>query len=184
MRKITYKPCNFYCILGRSGAGKTTIIEKINLNYGLSVLPSYTTRPKRHESDTDHTYIDEETYDKLPNKVATRTSKEGKYCITLDQIEKYNICVVDINGLKELKENYKGLKKIIAIYIDINMEESVNRMMWRGDNVNLIFNRAKREYLELQSNDFKTHIDKIVNGYSTFTYCKVFDYIKRCEEWE
>ena len=50
---------NLYLICGKSGSGKTWIVDKLHNEYNYKVLKSYTTRPKRHPSDNDHIYFSE-----------------------------------------------------------------------------------------------------------------------------
>ena len=61
---------NCYLIVGQSGSGKTTIVNTLEEKYGLKSIQSYTTRPKRSENETGHTFISDEEYDKLENIVA------------------------------------------------------------------------------------------------------------------
>ena len=48
-------------IIGTSGSGKTSLVNKISKKYGYSVLKSYTTRAPRENDDADlfsHTFCD------------------------------------------------------------------------------------------------------------------------------
>ena len=52
-----------FCLVGKSGSGKTTIANKLFDRYGYTQIASYTTRPPRSENDTDHTYVSSEEFD-------------------------------------------------------------------------------------------------------------------------
>lgn len=41
-------------LVGRSGSGKSTVADILSRQYGRSILPSYTTRPKRFEREEGH----------------------------------------------------------------------------------------------------------------------------------
>lgn len=128
------KTCkNLYCIVGESGSGKTTIIDKLEQVFGYKVLRSYTTRPPRCEGDTDHTFVSLEEYGDLQNKVATAEFNGHFYCAIAEQVEGSDLYVVDVNGIKELKEKYKGDKNIVVIYISVPSEIRLERMLQRGD---------------------------------------------------
>lgn len=171
---------NIYCLIGNSGSGKTTIADALQREYNLSVLKSYTTRPKRTETDNDHIYIDEEEYFALQHKVATRKAKDGYYCATKEQIDNHDIYVIDFGGFFELKQKYDGHKSVKSIYVDVSPETSIERMRLRGDNADSIINRVKRD-AEDNTNDNMNKVDYVVNGDEILTYVKVCDYIVECE---
>ena len=56
------KTKGIYLIVGKSGSGKTTLVEALK-KYGYTSIESYTTRPKRFEGETGHTFITEEEFD-------------------------------------------------------------------------------------------------------------------------
>lgn len=140
-------------LLGESGSGKTSIAEELSRRYGLSVLPSYTTRPKRKPTDKDHTYISLGEFMLLKNKVASNFYSGSYYCATEDQIEMFDIYVCDCEGIKDLKTNYTGDKKILVIGIDVDTKERMNRMMNRGDGVGAVAIRIKQDIEEFQYKD-------------------------------
>lgn len=140
-------------LLGESGSGKTSIAEELSRRYGLSILPSYTTRPKRQATDKDHTYISLGEFMLLKNKVASNFYSGNYYCATEDQIEMFDVYVCDCEGIKDLKTNYTGEKKILVIGIDVDAKERMNRMMNRGDGVGSVAIRMKQDMGEFQYKD-------------------------------
>ena len=171
---------NIYCLIGNSGSGKTTIADALQREYNLSVLKSYTTRPKRKEADNDHIYIDEEEYFALQHKVATRKAEDGYYCATKEQVNNNDIYVIDFSGLFELKQKYDEYKSVKSIYIDVSPETSIERMRLRGDGADSIINRVKRD-AEDNTSDNINKVDYVVNGDEILTYVNVYDYIVKCE---
>lgn len=171
---------NIYCLIGNSGSGKTTIADALQREYNLSVLKSYTTRPKRKETDNDHIYIDEEEYFALQHKVATRKAKDGYYCATKEQINNNDIYVIDFGGYFELKKKYDGRKNIKAIYIHVSPETSIERMRLRGDNADSIINRVKRDVMDNTAENINK-VDYVASGNEILTYVNVYDYIAECE---
>ena len=77
-------------IVGASGSGKTTIADKLSKMYGLKVLPSYTTRPKRNSQETDHTFVSKKEFDELSDKVTYLKRYDAEYCATANQIDNYD----------------------------------------------------------------------------------------------
>ena len=125
---------NLYCIIGASGSGKSTVADLMEDRYLRKVLRSYTTRPPRKADDIDHTYISEEEYAALEEKVATTTIGGYHYCATREQVDESEFYVVDWKGFDELLSSYKGVKKgLCVIYLEVDEETRKERMLWRGD---------------------------------------------------
>ena len=124
---------NIYCIIGNSGSGKTTVCDILEKDYGYKQIPSYTTRPKRNENEIGHTFVSDEEFDNLENKVAYADYRGTKYCVTQEQIdnEDYSLYVVDVSGLNSLRKNYKGNRNIVSIYIYADAVTLHNRLTER-----------------------------------------------------
>lgn len=175
------KECkNLYCIVGESGSGKTTIADKLEEIFGYKVLKSYTTRAPRNEGDTDHTFISLEEYGNLQNKVATCEFNGNFYCATADQVEESDVYVVDIAGIKELKEKYKGDKEIIVVYIKTPMDIRLERMLKRGDG-DKAWERLKHDYEAFQG--VEGIADHILNGIPSYCWYDVAYIIGTKEGW-
>lgn len=130
-----------YCIVGASGTGKSTIVNEL-IKLGYKSPDSYTTRPKRHEKETGHTFITDEEYDKLENIVAHTVFNNHRYCVTKDMLDGCDLYIVDVAGVKTLKENYDNFK-VIGLYLD--EEECRNRMSARGDSDDNIESRLEND---------------------------------------
>ena len=122
-----------FCILGASGSGKTTMCAALEKTLGIKQIPSYTTRPPRYEGEPGHTFIDNYRYKKLKNIIAENTTTGYKYCITEGQINnpKYDLYVVDLTGLKTLKKNYTGDRKLVTIWLDVPLKQRYDRLKAR-----------------------------------------------------
>ena len=155
------------CLVGKSGCGKSTVAKTLSDNYGYDILQSYTTRKKRNETDVDHIFISKEEYDALDDKVAYTCFDNNYYCATKQQVDMNDLYIIDLYGLKQLKQLYKecnGKKKIISIYIDVPMEECLRRMRYRGDSEDSCWDRLRHD-----DNNFKCakgECDYCINGIS------------------
>ena len=132
---------NIYLIVGCSGSGKTTIVNALENKYGLKSIQSYTTRPKRSENETGHTFISDEEYDKLENIVACTDYCNYKYCATAEQIDKNDLYVIDSAGVESLKTFYEGNKQFKIIYIKSDITTRYERMRFRSQ-------KSGKSYLE------------------------------------
>lgn len=130
-------------LCGESGCGKTTLANQLAELFGLSVLPSYTTRPKRTNNEKGHIFLNDEEFSNIKIKdIAAYSEFNGyKYCATQQQIEQYDVYIVDKVGIETLKKRYKGNKKYIICYIKTDTMIRKNRMLQRGDNIEDVISR-------------------------------------------
>lgn len=158
-----------FCILGCSGSGKTTICAGLEKALGMKQIPSYTTRPPRYEGEPGHTFINDKQYSKLKRIIAANTTTGYKYCVTEGQInnQRYDLYVVDLTGLKTLKKNYKGERKIIPIFLDVPLRQRYDRLKSRYiKNMGDLYNP---ENAELSIN---SALERIVSDAVEFLYAK------------
>lgn len=132
------------CILGRSGSGKTTIAEELEKR-GFTVVQSYTTRKPRFEGEKGHTFVTDEELDKLENILAYNEYNGARYCTTMEQIDNSDVYVVDIPGLKMLREKYHGPKRIIAVGLMVSEGVARDRMLSRGDSDEKVRSRISED---------------------------------------
>lgn len=123
---------SIFLIVGCSGSGKTTIVEQLENKYGLKAIQSYTTRPKRCDSETGHIFVTDEEFNKLKDLVAYTEFCNNKYAATAEQVDTYDLYVIDPKGVQNLKSNYKGSKDIKIIYIKSDVSIRYERMRNRG----------------------------------------------------
>ena len=73
-------------IAGRTGSGKNTYADILK-EKGYKAVISYTTRPKRYETEDTHIFISNEEADIIEDKVASTTINDYKYFATKKQIQ-------------------------------------------------------------------------------------------------
>lgn len=152
-----------FCIIGESGSGKTTIVTELCDKYGFKQIDSYTTRPKRTEDEIGHIFVNQEAFDKLkPYIVAYKNFNGFDYGATEQQVNTCDLYVVDYDGLKYLKEHYKGSKKVVSIYIGTTMSQRIQRMTDRGDTEGNIIGRLINDEKEFK--DVKYNCDYIIHN--------------------
>lgn len=134
-----------YCILGMSGAGKTTIAKQIETLTDTPVLVSYTSRPIRagEVEGVDYHYVDNRYFDdNIDDFIDIR-----EYTVFDDSIWKYGykangikpknndyIAVIDTIGFKAFKQ-YFGPDHLCAIVVNSPIERLYERAEKRGDNL-------------------------------------------------
>ncbi len=168
-----------FCLIGASGSGKTTIANILERKYGLRQIQSYTTRPKRSEDETGHTFITYSEFLGLKDICAYDRYNNYEYCATKEQIESCDIYVVNPNGVKQLREKYNGDKRIITIFIKAGLKDRYLRMRERGDSVDAALSRVKNDAVEFKGYDkycsyVVTNSNKTNVGYVAD---KVYEYI-------
>ena len=123
---------NIYLIVGRSGSGKTSIVEYIQNNFKQRTsIESYTTRPPRYDGETGHIFVSDEEFDKLTDLVGYTEFNGYRYAATAQQVEENDFYVIDPEGIHYFKENYKGTKNVCIIAIEESLWTSFNRMRTR-----------------------------------------------------
>ena len=75
---------NIYLIIGKSGAGKTTIADILETKYHLKQIQSYTTRPPRYDGERGHIFVTKKdfTNEMISNCVAFTTYLDNYYWCT------------------------------------------------------------------------------------------------------
>lgn len=159
---------NIYCIIGPSGSGKTTAADLLESKWRRRILKSYTTRPKRHKDDSDHTYITEEEYDSLTEKVAVAEIGGYRYCATAGQIDAADYYIVDWDGFDGLLDNYKGKKRsVCVIYLSCPEDVCRQRMAARGDSEEAIARRIAIDRMKFSRELYERHSEHILKTINT-----------------
>lgn len=130
-------------LVGESGSGKTTVANILESQYGLKVLKSYTTRPKRHADDTDHTYISFEDAFHLQDVIAETNFNGNYYCATKEQVDECDVYVIDPVGVDSFENKYHGEKEPLIFFLDADRNTRRNRMKMRGDSDENVAQRLK-----------------------------------------
>lgn len=134
-------------LVGKSGSGKSTIAKKLEDDYGLSQVLSYTTRPIRDgEIDNPtHTFVTDEEFNELTNLVGYTEFNGYKYCATSQQIDDNDIYVIDPDGVEYMREHYSGNKEVVVVYINCPDSVLMDRMLERGDDFLDAFERFQHD---------------------------------------
>lgn len=158
---------NIYLLIGKSGSGKSTIAKMFEERYGYKVLKSYTTREQRNFKDNDHIFITKEQYEDFDKEdmVAYTYFDENHYFATKTQVDNSDIYIIDIKGLLEIQQKYKGRKKLKSIYIDVSPEVLNQRMLLRGDSLKNIKRRVLHDKENFDISNIK--FDLVVSNNSS-----------------
>ena len=158
-----------FLFVGPSGSGKTTVAEELAKSYGYLTVQSYTTRPRRYENETGHTFIMDDQFDGLENIVAYTVYNNYKYCTTKDQLDLVSTYVVDITGVETLLQNYHTDRPIVIFYFDSTVTTRINRMLDRHDSDTAIVGRLHND----EAFDWYDRLDHIVWHYANIEHKNV-----------
>lgn len=91
-------------IVGRAGSGKDLIAKKLEDKYGWTFVQSYTTRPRRTETEHGHTFITKEEAEKFrKSEIATdAVLNDNYYFSTIRQIEECDGYIVNPKAIPDL----------------------------------------------------------------------------------
>ena len=136
-----------FCVMGESASGKTTLVEKLCCEMGMSQVISYTTRPRRDEEGDTHIFIDDSAYHdmKESNNIAAYTEINGyRYWSTIEQLFENDIYIIDPIGLQTLEDLNLDID-LCSIYINVPFEIRLNRALVRGDDAEVFASRTASE---------------------------------------
>lgn len=150
-----------YLYIGRSASGKTTVAELLETTSNYKTLQSYTTRPKRHDNETGHTFVSDEEFDALQNIIAYTEYNGHRYCCTAEQIDASDIYVIDVPGVKTLLEKYQTDRPIVVIYFNAGVRTRIDRMLNRHDCDAAIISRLYND----EEFDWQGELSKVVWHY-------------------
>lgn len=183
----------FYIICGESGTGKSTIVKELTKRLGMKEVKSYTTRPKRYETEDTHTFITGTDYEML-KKIEKITMKEQAivstvfdnhyYFTTIEQIENNNIVIWDKGGIIMFKLicKYRNLDiPYKVIYITASKSVRKRRMIQR-DGADKAFKRYYHDNKAFQG--IEKYADFIVYNNDKLKGCtdKIIDFIEKTEK--
>lgn len=155
-------------IVGESGSGKSTICQYLSDNYGLKELKSYTTRPKRGNFDTSHTFISQEEFNYIcQDAVAYTKFDDFEYCATKGQVDNSDLYVIDMNGVKTLMDIYGGERMPYVVYIKTDGLDRLENMIRRGDSLSNAVRRIEHDkkafenVYDYATSVYENHIDNL-----------------------
>ena len=149
-------------LTGKTSTGKDSAAKYIEEEYGIHPIVSYTTRDIRvgEEDGREHYFISDKEMDKLEKRddilAWTQFDKTGiRYCASTKDLDDDGIYtyIIDPNGIKWLREHYKGNAETISLYFDLSETAIMRRALIRGDIREVIEERLDSE--REQFNAFK-----------------------------
>lgn len=126
-----------YCVLGRTGSGKSTVTKEAANNLNMKVLKSYTTRQRREnetDENCDHTFISPNEVEKYRNDMIAYTERVG-YCsfATKQQLLDNDFYIINPSGYYELKLKTKGMNiNLVTIMVTVPFSNLRQRAKKRG----------------------------------------------------
>lgn len=92
-----------WLIVGRTASGKDTLARLCEAN-GMTLLRSYTTRPRRNAADDGHTFVTDDEAAAIPEdeRVAETHIAGHDYFMTRQQVRDSDVIIIDPEGLDEL----------------------------------------------------------------------------------
>ena len=160
------------CIVGKTGTGKDTIAKFLYEEYGIESICSYTTRPKRdYETDgIEHYFIDKEKMKYLKDNehiiAYTINDKTGiEYCATAESINADKIVyIINPDGIVYLKKNLPEGFALKIIYCDLDEKIIEDRVIARGDNIDIFRERLSSERVEFDTFRDSKEYDLLVDS--------------------
>ena len=167
------------CLIGKSGSGKDTIVQKLHVDLKIPIAISFTSRPMRSGEIQDLTYHfvsdsyfednKEKFIEQRLYKVINQDGTKGiwRYGLTEESFEEgTNLVIVDVNGYKALRKFFRR-ENVLPFFIHCSDATRLNRILLRGDGSNKL--EVMRRF-EADEKDFKEFIEsrnyyKICNEY-------------------
>ena len=157
-----------FCIVGKSGAGKSKLANELSRRYGLKSISSFTTRAKREGEieGIEHNFISKIKFFWyfITGQLSAWTKFDANYYGTTKKAVLNNdLYVVDMNGVRSLEKTMKGKVKVFSIYIDADTPTRVDRMKERGDSSEKINRRIENDFHMFYG--AKVYCNKTVENY-------------------
>jgi len=162
-----------YLICGKSGAGKTTVVRKLESSFSLKQVQSYTTRFPRYHNEPGHIFVSNYyewvEKNKDENIVAYTYFDGNHYWATQSQVDSCDMYVIDKEGVESFAKRYRGPKKVRVIYIDCSAMERFFRMMERGDSFKSTVRRLWHDHFAFK--DLKKRADFVASNDDVVDWC-------------
>ena len=156
-----------FCVVGRTGTGKDSLVDLVCSSLGMKKVKSYTTRERRPgEGDDSHVFIKPVEIDQFKGKMAAYTKiGEVEYFATIEQVLEGDFYVIDPNGLDDFRERWDFNKfpmSIVVIYITVPKMTQLSRLLGRGDNTEKSNSRMLAENNQFGEFETKQRMDYTV----------------------
>lgn len=156
-----------FCVVGRTGTGKDSLVDLVCSSLGMKKVKSYTTRERRPgEGDDSHVFVKPVEIDQFKGRMAAYTKiGEVEYFATIDQVLEGDFYVIDPNGLDDFRERWDFNKfpiSIVVIYITVPKMTQLSRLLGRGDNTEKSNSRMLAENNQFGEFEIKQRMDYTV----------------------
>lgn len=156
-----------FCVVGRTGTGKDSLVDLVCSSLGMKKVKSYTTRERRPgEGDGSHVFIKPVEIDQFKGRMAAYTKiGEVEYFATVEQVLEGDFYVIDPNGLDDFRERWDFNKfpiSIVVIYITVPKMTQLSRLLGRGDNAEKSNSRMLAENNQFGEFETKQRMDYTV----------------------
>ena len=171
-------------VVGKTGSGKSSLIKKLCERTGLKMLLSYTTRPKRSDTDTDHTFVTTEEYlrAKANGEIAIDGEIAGNYYYsTIEQLYSADLYTINPEALDRLLDMNLPNIRFVVVYISCPDEIREERAIKRGDDKHKFRNRSLSERQEFRRFVSKEKWDYAINNIYFPKSYSVFKWITQIE---
>ena len=130
-------------LIGESGSGKTTILEK-KKKRGFERAINYTTREKRvgEENGKEYQFVSKQEFETMweQGKLVQRAEFNGEYYgISTDSLKDNVACILIVKSIQDIKDRIVELGlngiSIQSFYIHVPEAERTKRMIKRGDEI-------------------------------------------------
>ena len=171
-------------LVGKTNSGKSSLIKRLCERTNLTALQSYTTRPKRSETDTDHTFVDVAEYlrAKANGEIAVEAEIAGNYYYsTIEQLYNADLYTINPKALDELL--LLGLPNIrfVTVYISCPDKIREERAVKRGDDKHKYRTRDFAERQEFRKFVADEKWDYVINNLNFPKSYSVLNWISQIE---
>ena len=172
-------------ICGRSGAGKTTLKDRILKNHSdISPIITYTTRALRpgEVEGVDYHFVTEERFNINEKLTLKRSVVVGQYGVDIDDLANNNqLTILDVAGIQGLCALALP-QKLKLIFLQFSTSELISRLLHRGDTLSDIQRRLgadeDTELMNLPTMFPKAELITIKSGNIDEVYQRAIDFIK------
>ena len=178
-KKTIQQRGNLFVISAPSGAGKTTLCQKLLKNMpDMKLSVSYTTRePRKGEvNDVDYTFVTRDKFKKMIEKgefAEWATVHSNLYGTSIKRIKELNskgydiLLDIDIHGAVQLKNSYEGALYIFVLPPSMETLEKrlVNRKTDSDEIIRHRLDNAREEISQYENYDYIIINDKLDKAY-------------------
>ena len=171
-------------VVGKTGSGKSSLIKKLCERTRAKELCSYTTRPKRSETDTDHTFVTVNEYfrAKENGEVAIDTEIAGNYYYaTIEQLYEADIYTINPKAHEKLLAMNLPDIRFVTVYISCPDAIREQRIIKRGDDKHKYRTRDFSERQEFRKFVTDEKWDYAINNLDFPKSCSVLKWITQVE---